>query len=508
MSSIDEKKSDETGACASDPAPLSGSVVAIKPDMALQFLTDAKHDGVDTTSIDESKLRWKIDLRLMPILCTIYFLQYLDKTLLNYAAVMGIRKNLTTSEYSNLGTIFYVGYIVSEPITSYLMQRFPIGKYLGINVTLWGIVVACHAACNTYAPLMVIRVLLGIFEACVAPSLVLITGMWWSKPEQSRRTGLWYMQIGVAQIVGAAISYGFQHVNSTKIANWQILFLFMGCLTVVVGIATIVLLPDNPMSAGFLSRGEKVLAIEHVRKNQTGVENKTFKWSHVRELLFKDIQTWPLFFITVLAMIDNGAVSNFSSIIISTFGYSNERTTIIQMPSGAVSIIATVFATYLVAAVGERALFVAIITVPSVLGAGLLLGLPVSMKVGKLFGVYLLNFCPAMLPIIYSWGAANTAGYTKRAMRNALTLVAFCIGNIIGPQMFQTKDAPNYNPAKIALIATMSLVVVFAIGLRQLMIWENSRRDKALDKIARERVEDFEFLDMTDIENKEFRYSH
>jgi MFS family permease len=107
------------------------------------------------------------------------------------------------------------------------MQKFPIGIYLGVNVTCWGLVVACHAACKSYASLMVIRVLLGVFEASVAPALILITGHWWTKPEQSRRTGLWYMQIGVAQIVGAGISYGFQHVHSTILESWQILFLFM-----------------------------------------------------------------------------------------------------------------------------------------------------------------------------------------------------------------------------------------------------------------------------------------
>ncbi|KAK9385197.1 hypothetical protein V1515DRAFT_588464 [Lipomyces mesembrius] len=105
-----------------------------------------------------------------------------------------------------------------------------------------------------------------------------------------------------------------------------------------------------------------------------------------------------------------------------------------------------------------------------------------------------------MLPIIYSWGAANTAGYTKRAMRNALTLMAFCIGNIIGPQMFKSNDAPKYDPAKIALIVTMSLVVVFAVGLRQLVLRENA-------KIVSENIENIEFLDMTDIDNREFRHS-
>jgi hypothetical protein len=145
-------------------------------------------------------------------------------------------------------------------------------------------------------------------------------------------------------------------------------------LTAVVGIITAFVLPDNPMSAWFLTEKEKVAAIEHVRTNQTGVENKHFKWYQVKELLFEDKQTWPLFFITLLAMIDNGAVSNFSSIIIATFGFSNERTTIIQMPSGAFSIVATFAATYLVGAIGHRSYIIAIICLPSILGAGLLLG--------------------------------------------------------------------------------------------------------------------------------------
>lgn len=128
------------------------------------------------------------------------------------------------------------------------------------------------------------------------------------------------------------------------------------------------------MSAWFLTDEEKVAAIEHVRINQTGVENKTFKRYQVMELLFKDRETWPLFFVTLLAMIDNGAVSNFSSIIIATFGFSNKQTTLIQMPSGAVSIVAAFVATYLVGAYGHRSYMIAVVCLPSILGAGLLLG--------------------------------------------------------------------------------------------------------------------------------------
>jgi hypothetical protein len=126
-------------------------------------------------------------------------------------------------------------------------------------------------------------------------------------------------------------------------------------------------------------------------------------------------------------------------------------------------------------------------------------------KVGKLFGVYLLNSCPAMLPMIYSWNSANTSGYTKRTMRNALTLIAFCLGNLIGPQMFQTSDAPNYNPAKIALIVAMSGVVVLILILRQLMVRENTKREKEAESSCAE-TENVDFTDLTDIENRRFRY--
>lgn len=134
-------------------------------------------------------------------------------------------------------------------------------------------------------------------------------------------------------------------------------------------------------------------------------------------------------------------------------------------------------------------------------------GLGKQYKVGKLFGVYLLNSCPAMLPIIYSWNSANTSGYTKRAMRNALTLMAFCVGNLIGPQLFPASDAPNYNAAKITLIVTMSAVVVLAFTLRQLTVWENTKRDR--EQAGSEddpSAADLAFSDLTDIENRQFRY--
>jgi len=84
-----------------DPKPALDS----NEDAALQFLRD-KEVGTVAEFHDSAALRRKIDLRVMPLLMGIYFLQYLDKTLLNYAAVMGIKEHLKGNEYNNLGTMY------------------------------------------------------------------------------------------------------------------------------------------------------------------------------------------------------------------------------------------------------------------------------------------------------------------------------------------------------------------------------------------------------------------
>lgn len=136
----------------------------------------------------------------------------------------------------------------------------------------------------------------------------------------------------------------------------------------------------------------------------------------------------------------------------------------------------------------------------------LIVGVNTDTKVRKLFGVYLLNSAPALLPMIYSWNSANTSGYTKRTMRNALTLMAFCIGNLIGPQLFNS-GLPDYQPAKIVLLVTVAAVVVLILCLRQVMAAENKKRENEFGSDGGILSEKIEIHDLTDIENRRtFRY--
>jgi MFS family permease len=182
--------------------------------------------------------------------------------------------NLSTEQYATLSLLFYVAFLAFEFPHAYLMQRLPTAKYLGSMVICWGIVVACTSACNSYGSLVATRFLLGTFESAISPSLIIITSMWYRRHEQPKRIGFWYIGVGTAGIIGALMSYGFQFYVGGRFSSWQIMFLVVGCITIFMGVVVIIFMPDNPMSARKLTHAERVAAVERLRENQTGVENK------------------------------------------------------------------------------------------------------------------------------------------------------------------------------------------------------------------------------------------
>jgi MFS family permease len=101
----------------------------------------------------------------------------IDKTTLSYAAIFGIREdlNLHGTQYSWLSALFYFGFLAWAFPTNFLMQRLPLGKYLGFNIFMWGFFLMLQAACNSFATLAVLRTLAGAAEACSDPSFMLIT---------------------------------------------------------------------------------------------------------------------------------------------------------------------------------------------------------------------------------------------------------------------------------------------------------------------------------------------
>ncbi|ROV93823.1 hypothetical protein VMCG_08817 [Cytospora schulzeri] len=474
-------------------------------DAALEFLA-SEEIGI-MTEVDEKKLVRKIDWRIMPVMWACYNLQYLDKTLVNYANVMGLRDDthITSDQFSQLALVFYVTYLAFELPTGYLMQRLPTAKYLGANVILWGLMTTLVSTAKNWAGLVTLRALLGCFESAIAPALILITTMWYKRAEQPPRMGFWYVGTGTGTIIGALASFGFQHyTKGATFTSWQIMFLVFGLITMAVGALTMWVVPDSPMSCKFLTRDEKVWAVERLRENKTGIENKHFKPYQAWECL-RDPQTWLISLTTLSGSIPNGAVSSYQATIIKSFGYTSEETALLSVPSGVIACIAILAGTYAAGRYGVRGpIFITYMLLGGVLGGCLMAFTGDDNKGAKLAGNYLTNIIGAGLSLLYSYAGANYAGHTKKVTINAILLMSFCLANIIGPLTFRGKDAPEYLPAKITIVVSTAFSCCTTALLMAYYTYENKRRDKLVG--GTEHKENSEFLDLTDKQNLEFRY--
>ncbi|OAL71791.1 MFS transporter [Trichophyton violaceum] len=491
-------------------------------DQAYRFLQQYGESGesAQASAAELKRIRWKVDLYIIPIMFVCYTMQFIDKVSLNYAAVMGLNKDLKLkgNNFSNAATAFFIAYLIAEVPTGYILNKISAPKWLALNVTLWGISTACTAAARDYKTLLAARIFLGIFEAAIAPCLVLISSQWYTKSEQAPRFCIWYSGLGLGQIIGGLVSFGFQHVKNPDFTGWKAMFVVLGAVTCVAGIATYFIIPDSPMKARFLTEKEKAALLKHVSCNQTGVINTSFKMAHIIETLL-DVQIWFMTIITTLISVSSGVVTTYSATLIKSFGYSAPRSALLNMPSGAVSIISTVVIGFAIRYKLYRSVGIVACCIPGIIGGALLSFAPEHNQGALLAGIYLVNSIVPTLIVIYQWLASNVAGSTKRSVSAALVTASFSIGNIIGPQTFQAKDAPRYIPAKIAVLATQACGAVLAVCLLGYYIWENKRRDRVAAQNSQAlpvsedttlsqttSAEQKKWDNLTDKENLTFRY--
>jgi hypothetical protein len=104
--------------------------------------------------LEERRLVRKIDFMILPYLAVCYAFFYVDKTTLSYAAIFGIREdlNLVGTDYNWLSSMFYFGFLAWAFPTNFLMQRLPVGKYLGVNIFLWGVLLIAQAGAKVTCP--------------------------------------------------------------------------------------------------------------------------------------------------------------------------------------------------------------------------------------------------------------------------------------------------------------------------------------------------------------------
>ncbi|KAJ9477984.1 putative Allantoate permease (putative) [Pseudozyma hubeiensis] len=513
--SILDKESVLNGKPSQNVAVLPTTIIEEADEEVLKY-TDA---SVTITPEENKRLLRIVDKRVLTIMLGTYFCQSLDKQILSFAAIMGIRTDLKLKgqEYSWLFTCLYLAILCTEGVQNYLVQRLPINRWLGFCVFAWGLSCCFVALTHNFTGILILRIMLGCFECVCQPAFVALTAIWYKKEEQARTVTLWYSMNGLQAMVGGLMGFAFYHIQGAALSSWRIMFLVLGLLTVVWGALIVYILPASPMKARGISDEDKVKLVERVRENQTGVQNRKFKMEHVWEAL-RDPQAWCLFLINLLNTIPTGGLGSYGNIIIKTnLGFSVLQTNLLGLAQGGFQIFVLLLAAYIAKKWNQTILTAILFTLPNIISAVLFLTVPnnKSHAGGLLFAFYMTICLQAQATLSFSLLSRNVGGQTKRAVITAMTFIGWAAGNSAGPQLFQSKDAPLYRQAFIGQLGCYVASILVLIGLRVYYMQQNSQKRRA-NNVLKGRAEDAEdevdlsqaFLDLTDKQNINFRYSY
>lgn len=143
-------------------------------------------------------------------------------------------------------------------------------------------------------------------------------------------------------------------------------------------------------------------------------------------------------------------------------------------------------------------------------GTILLLTLPPDASWAIVVSTWLAAQYSDLILISVSLNASNVKGNTKKSTANALYFIGYSIGCIIGPQLWQKRDAPRYTKGCISSIISLVLLVCCFVAYYLVCKRENKRRDvlaAELDELDEAHTGISLDSDQTDKEDLRFRYT-
>ncbi|CAG9949316.1 unnamed protein product [Clonostachys rosea f. rosea IK726] len=513
---------------------------------------ETEHNMETLTTKDNRRLLLRADLVVLTIMTITATLAALDKVqrqyfqpnrlqreyisrngtnALGYAAIFGIKKdaNLQGQEYSWLSAIVYFGFLLMQFPNAWLLTKVRPGKYLAALIIFWGVLLLCMAACHNFAGLATVRFFLGIFEAGQLPTCMILTSVWYRREEHALRTAIWYNTF--AGIFGGILSYAISSINGS-LSTWKYIFLIYGSVTLSFGILVMFALPDSPDKAWFYNARDREISAIRTAGNQTSTNtiaaSQKWKFEQVVEALLEP-KYWVIVAFVLAWGIVNAGITNFNPLIISGYGFSPQKTTLMATPQAAVAFVSQVLCAMIAYFVPNvRCLIWILSNIPALAGTIMIrstaplnrlslhpmLTLPAlnieEHRTASLIGVYLLGFYNTSWVMVMSLVASNNGGTTKRSFASVTVALVYSVGNMIGPQFFREAQAPHYPLGIFAMMVAFAIEMACGVMYWILCFLENRRRNRVGEfdpHTEQEGPSNAATDDITDGKNPHFRYA-
>lgn len=263
------------------------------------------------------KMLW----RIVPLLSLGYFLSFVDRVNVGFAALeMNQAVGLTPAQFGVGAGIFFVSYVLCEIPSNMMQVRVGARIWIARIMISWGIASAMMVFVQGPLSFYAVRLLLGAAEAGFFPGVVLYLTYFFPAAERARIVAIFALAVPLSSLAGSPVSALLLELHGIGgLDGWQWLFLMEALPAVILGIVLIFTLPDEPRTAKWLTPAEKSWVIDRLASET--------QQSRVAHASVWKIMTNPFVLVLSLALGGGAGVSSALSLwqpqMIKSFGLTN-----------------------------------------------------------------------------------------------------------------------------------------------------------------------------------------
>src|SRR5258707_2090107 len=270
----------------------------------------------------EQRTMARVSVRLVPFLIVCYFVAYLDRVNVSFAALtMNKDLGLSASAYGFGAGIFFLAYGVFEVPSNLLLAHFGARRWIARIMVSWGIMSGAMAFVGNETWFYVVRFLLGAAEAGFFPGMIFYLTLWFPAAYRARVIGYFMAAIPLSTVIGAPVSSALLGLEGVLgMHGWQWLFILEAVPALLLSVGVLLYLTDKPADAGWLGDDERRWLVDRLAAEERQRQAARY-YSVLQALLNPKVLALSLVYFGAVAT--NYGLSFFLPQIVKAFGVSN-----------------------------------------------------------------------------------------------------------------------------------------------------------------------------------------
>jgi MFS transporter, ACS family, tartrate transporter len=198
-------------------------------------------------------------LRLLTPLLALLFLSTIDRANVSFAALqMNAELGLDAESFGFGVSIFFVGYILVQWPSLWLLRRVGMRRWVFACAGAWGIAAASLAFVQSAQGFYALRFLLGVAEGGFAPGVMFYLAQWIPSRHRAGAISTFMLAVPGSAICGGPLAGWLMSMdNPLDWSGWRWMMLIEGVPTIALAIGALWLLPDRPRDARWLSDAQR-----------------------------------------------------------------------------------------------------------------------------------------------------------------------------------------------------------------------------------------------------------